>query len=152
MKNPFKKKSAPSPSTPSRAVEQIVALMVDAPEDWSLDEHYAKHVGGAHVWIANGAWAAKVTIPQFGRVLDDAPSCRPTADHEAIWSAVETLRAAKISGAMTAYLASASVARERSQKDREEKARRLEFDAGTYADAARSATQRAADIRASLAF
>lgn len=120
------------------------------PDDWGFGEHYATHLGGATVWIANRdcLWARKVVLPGIGAILPEGTNCKATADHRAVHAAVYAAQDAVRLSKTREYIVGAETERAKRRRVREEEARRLDFDAGSFEFAADQARRLAAQKRA----
>jgi hypothetical protein len=141
-------KSKKQPKAISPAVQQIIKLLNDYPHDWKFDQYYAKHVGGAYVWIANKAWAAATYVPGAGEIIGKAENCKATPDHRALFAAVTAARIVMQDAAMSAYVTHTESAKQEKIRRLNEEARRHDYEAGTLRDAAKTADRLAAEKRA----
>jgi hypothetical protein len=83
----------------------IAASMKSSPEDWAVDEHYARHNGGASVWIANGLGHINYAVPGVGPVKFPYEHDLPLhPDQIMIWKAFKEMQRQRESAALTSYI------------------------------------------------
>lgn len=128
----FKRK--PAEPTKISAAAQMAVDLLGAHHEWTCDEFYATHFGGAMVWIANPhlTWSYEFSVPKAGVVIPKGGDCKASADHKAVRRAVTDMRDAQRASALSAYVASLDLIRSKRAREAEEIARRLEFEAGSH--------------------
>lgn len=144
-----KKRKSESPSAP---VQAIVKLLDEHPEDWAFGEHYATHIGGATIWIANPhlVWARCVVVPGIGQILKEGEGCKVSIDHTVINTSVFRAQSAVYSSKMREYLVRTESAKGRRIRELGEGARRMDYNAESLTAAAQDARALAAEKRAQL--
>lgn len=80
----------PPPPRIKPAVQAVIDLLRNEPDQWTRTEHWLNHSGGLEIWIADGLRFLRITL--HDKVIlppPDYPNITPS--HRALWDAIQRL-------------------------------------------------------------
>lgn len=130
------------------AVQAIIDLLRDHPEEWTFSGHDATHALGARVHVVcQYRWTTTLALPGLAEIVRETEPRKETDEQKALFAALRAAQDALFSGAADAYLARATEHRGDRRRYLLESARRAEHDAEGLRIAAERAVARATKAR-----